>query len=54
MWPDVAHGLAWSVGLFVTIMSPAQAAELIEMLFGVGPGHHLLHGVQIPHANGQF
>ena len=42
MWPDVADGLAWSVGLFVTIMSPANAAELIEMLFGVGPGHHLL------------
>jgi len=42
MWPDAADGLAWSVGLFVTIMSPANAAELIEMLFGVGPGHHLL------------
>jgi len=51
MWHDVTDGLAWSVGLFVTIMSPAKTAELIEMLFGVGPGHHL-DGVQIPHAKG--
>ena len=48
----VTGRVAWSVGLFVTLVSPAKTAELIEMPFGlrtrVGPGNHVLHGVQIP------
>ena len=36
----------------VTLVSPAKMAEPIEMLFGlrtlVGPGNHVLDGVQIP------
>jgi len=39
--------VAWSVGLSVKIVSPAKAAEPIEMLFGVwtrvGPGNHVLN-----------
>ena len=39
-----------SVGLSVTIMSPAKTAELIEMPFGlwswVGPRNHVLDRVQ--------
>ena len=39
-------------------MSPAKTAEPIEMTFGVrtqvGPGNHVLDGVQIPHGKGQF
>jgi len=42
----------------VTLVSPAKAAEPIEMPFGlrtqVGPGNHVLDGVQIPHGKGQF
>jgi len=42
----------------VTLVSPAKTAELIELPFGlrtcVGPGNHILDGVQIPHENGQF
>ena len=41
-------GVAWSVSLPVTIMSPAQAAELIEMPFGlctrVGSRKYILDG----------
>jgi len=41
-----------SVGLSVTTVSPAKAAELIEILFGmwtrVGPRNHVLNAVQIP------
>jgi len=37
---------------------PCMTAELIEMPFGlwtlVGPKNHVLDGVQIPHAKGQF
>jgi len=37
-----------SVGLSVTLVSPAKTAEVIEMLFGlrtrVGPGNHVLDG----------
>jgi len=43
---------------FVTLVSPAKTAEPIEMPFGlrtrVGPGSHVLHGVEIPHGTGQF
>jgi len=62
MQPIVTDGEAWfgrrSVGLSVTIVSPAKTAELIEMPFGlwtqVGPMSHALDGVQIPHAKWQF
>ena len=41
-----------SVGQSVTLVSPAKMAEPIKMPFGlrtwVGPGHHVLDGVQIP------
>jgi len=41
-----------SVGLFVTIVSPAKTIEPIEMPFrswaGMGPTYHVLDGVQIP------
>jgi len=47
-----------SVCLSVTVVSPAKTAEPIEMPFGlrnrVGPRNHVLHGVQIPHGQGQF
>ena len=44
----VTDRVAWSVGLSVTLVSPAKTAELIEMLFGlrtqVGPRNHVLDG----------
>jgi len=44
--------------LSVTLVSPAKMAEAIEMLFGCGlrldARNYVLHGVQIPHAKGQF
>jgi len=47
-----------SVCLSVTVVSPAQTAEPIEMPFGlrtwVGPGNQVLDGVQIPHEKGRF
>jgi len=47
-----------SVCLSVTLVSPAKTAEPIEMRFGlrtrVGPGNHVLDGVQIPRGNGKF
>jgi len=46
--------VCWSL----TLVSPAKTPEQIEMPFGlrtlVGPGNHVLNGVQIPHGNGQF
>jgi len=42
----------------VTLESPVKTAEPIEMLFGlrtrVGPGNHVLDGVQIPNGRGNF
>jgi len=35
MWPIVTDGVAWSVGLSVTIVSPAKTAKPIEMPFGL-------------------
>jgi len=35
MRPIVTDGVAWSVGLSVTILSPAETAESIEMSFGI-------------------
>jgi len=47
-----------SVGLSVTLVSPAKAAELIEMPFGIwtqiGPRKHILDGSPDPHAKGQL
>jgi len=42
----------------VTLVSRAKTAEPIEMPFGlrsrVGPGNHVLEGVQLPLGKGQF
>jgi len=44
--PIVTDQVVWSVGLSVTLVSPAKTAELIEMPFGlrswVGPWNHVL------------
>jgi len=52
MRPIVTKRVAWSVGLFVTLVSPAKTAELIEMPFGlksrVGPKNHVLDWDQDP------
>jgi len=53
----VTDGVAWSVCLSATIMSPAKVAELIEMPFGLWTrvsSRNYMMEVQIPHANGQF
>ena len=54
----VTDRVAWSVGLSVTIVSPAKTAKPIEMPFGlwtgVGPRKYVLDGLQIPHAEEQF
>jgi len=46
MWPILTDRVAWSVGLSVTLVSPAKTAALIELSFGlrtwVGPGNHVL------------
>jgi len=48
MRPIVIDRVAWSVGLSVTLESPAKTAALIKMPFGlrtwVGPGNHVLDG----------
>ena len=47
-----------SVGLSVTLVSPAKTAEPIKISFGlrtgVGPGNRVLDGVQIPVERGNF
>ena len=47
-----------SVGLSVTIVSPAKTAEPIEMPFGlwtrIGPRNHVLDGIQVCRGKGQF
>jgi len=47
-----------SVGLSVTLVSHAKMAAPFELPFGlrtwVGPGNHVLDGVQIPHGKGQI
>jgi len=49
VWPIVTEGVAWSVRRSIMIMSPAKAAESVEMLFGlwtrVGPRNRVLDGV---------
>jgi len=50
--PVVTDGVAWSVGLSVTPVSPAKMAEPIETPFGlrtwVGPGNNVLDGGSDP------
>jgi len=61
MQPILTDQVAWSVGLSVglsvTLVRPAKTAAPIELPFGsrtwVGPGNHVLDGVQIPHGKGQ-
>jgi len=56
MRPIVRDRIASSVGLSVTLVSPAKTAGPIEMPFGlrtrVGPRNHVLDGVQIPQWEG--
>jgi len=63
MRPIVTDRVAWSVGLSVglsvTLVSPAKTAEPIEMPLGlktrVGPGNHVLDGgPDPPHGKEQF
>ena len=48
MRPVVTHQVAWSVGLSVTLVSPAEMAAPIEMPLELstqmGPGKHVLDG----------
>jgi len=50
------YRLSSVVGLSVTLVSAAKVAEPMEMPFGrrtlVGPGNHVLDGVQIPTQEG--
>jgi len=56
MRPILTDQVAWSVGLSVglsvTLLSPAKTAAPIELPFGLrtwmGLGNHVLDGVQIP------
>ena len=58
MRPIVTDRVAWSVGRFVTLVSPAKTAEVIEMPFGlrtrVGQRNHVSDRVQIPHVKRQL
>ena len=51
MRPIVTDGVAWSVSLSVTVVSPTETSEPIKMPFGmwtrVGPRKHVLDGVHI-------
>jgi len=55
MRPILTDRVAWSVGLSVTLVSPAKTAALIELPLGlrtwVGPRNHVLDGVQIQNIN---
>jgi len=52
----VTDRVAWSVGLSVTLVSPAKMAKPIEIPFGlrtqVGPGTHVLDRVPLPPSEG--
>jgi len=56
MWPVVTDRVAWTVGRSVcwsvTVVSPVETAEPIEMPYGlwarVGPRNYVLDGVHIP------
>ena len=53
MRPIATDGVAWSVGLLVTFVSPAKTAETIEGLTHAGPGTMYLMG-RNPHGRGSF
>jgi len=57
MWPVVTYA-AWSVCWSVMIVSPAETAELINMLFGlwsrVGLRNHVLDRGPDPRVRGNF
>jgi len=48
MRPILTDRVAWSVGLSITLVSPAKTAAPIQLPFGlriwVGPGNHVLDG----------
>jgi len=52
MWPIATGRVVWSLGRFVTIVSPAKTAEPNEMPFGVwtwvDTRNNILDKVQIP------
>ena len=56
MRPTVTNRVVWSVGLSIMLVSPAETAEPIEMLFGlrtrVGLGNHVLDGGPHPPLEG--
>jgi len=58
MRPILTDQVVWSVGLSVTLVSPARTAEPIMMPFWVrtwmGQGNHVLDAVQIPHGRDNF
>jgi len=58
MLSTVTDRVAWSVGRSVTIVSPAETDEPIEMPFGLwartGPGNRKLGGSPDPRGKGQF
>jgi len=58
MRPIVTDRVAWSGSRSVTLVSLAKTAKPIEMPFGlttqVGPGNHMLHGVQISMGRDNF
>ena len=50
MWPTVTDRVAWSVGLSVTLVSPAKTAEApFGLRTWVGPRNHVLSGSLDPH-----
>jgi len=57
---NIATDVAWSVGLSLTIVSPAKTAEPVKMPFGlwtrVGPkNYHVLDGSpDLPMVRGNF
>jgi len=58
MRPTVTDRVAWSVSLYVTVVSPAITAHSIEMPFGlrirVDPESRILDGVEIPMRRDNF
>ena len=59
MWPAIiTDQVTWSVGLSVTLVSPAKTAEAIGIPFAprtsVGPENHVLDGVQIKQWEGEI
>jgi len=55
---DAAYCYRWSSVVCPSVVCLSQTAERIEVSFTVwtqvGPRNHVLHGVEIPHARGNF